>query len=159
MTNENLKLTHNIIFSIKELILKDFTYLFFSVTYAPFCDHILPFWERRNQSNIFFLRYEDMIKDLPCVIRKVSKFLERDLTDEQIDLLANHLSFQNMKNNNSVNYHVMVNFLRKHNMTSAGGSFMRSGKVGGASSQMSPEVIKQFEEWTKENLKDTDFSF
>lgn len=100
-----------------------------------------------------------MIKDLPSVIRKVAQFLEKDLNEEQIEQLSNHLCFENMKNNNSVNYHIMVNFLRKHNMTSSDGSFMRSGKIGGGTSQMSPEIITKFEEWTKENLNDTDFSF
>ncbi|XP_018573177.1 sulfotransferase family cytosolic 1B member 1-like [Anoplophora glabripennis] len=140
---------------------EDFCRLFLAgkVAYAPFWDHVFPFWERRTQPNVLFLKYEDMINDLPSVIRKVAQFLERNLTDEQIDKLTNHLCFENMKNNNSVNYHIMVNFLRKHNMTSSVGSFMRSGKIGGATSHMSADVIMKFEKWTKENLKDSDFSF
>ncbi|KAJ8917838.1 hypothetical protein NQ315_010750 [Exocentrus adspersus] len=136
---------------------EDFCKLFLAgkVTYAPFWDHILPFWERRDQPNILFLKYEDLIKDLPSS----PTFLKNDLNDEQVARLTDHLSFQNMKNNNAVNYHEMVNFLRKHNLTSYDGSFMRNGKVGGASAEMSPEILEKFEEWTKENLKRSDFSF
>ncbi|KAJ8968177.1 hypothetical protein NQ314_002436 [Rhamnusium bicolor] len=98
-------------------------YTFFINILRPFWQHIFPFWERRNQPNILFLKYEEMIKDLPAIIRKVAQFLEKDLTDEQVDRLSDHLSFTNMKNNPSVNYEKLVAFNKKYEFTNFDGSF------------------------------------
>ncbi|KAJ8960062.1 hypothetical protein NQ318_009504, partial [Aromia moschata] len=140
---------------------EDFCRLFLAgkVSYAPYWEHIFAFWERRNLPNVLFLKYEELKKDLPAVIRRVAKFLEKDLTDEQVIQLTNHLSFENMRNNPAVNYEMVVNMYKKFNLTEANGTFMRSGQVGDYKVKMSPELIKKFDEWTEENLKDTDFSF
>ena len=49
-----------------------------------------------------------MKKDLPAVIRRVSGFLNKTLTDEDVGRLADHLSFKNMKKNKSVNKEDLV---------------------------------------------------
>ncbi|XP_049956268.1 luciferin sulfotransferase-like isoform X1 [Schistocerca serialis cubense] len=135
----------------------DFCKLFLgnSVCFSPFWSHILSFWDRRNEPNILFLKYEDMKKDLPSVIRKTAKFLGKELNDSQIDVLTNHLSFQNMKNNPSVNYEAVVEINRTYNLIAADGEFMRSGTVGEWKAKMSPELIDKFDKWKEENLKDT----
>lgn len=43
-----------------------------------------------------------MKKDLKSVIKNVAKFLEKDLTDDDIEKLSKHLTFQNMKNMTSL---------------------------------------------------------
>lgn len=130
-----------------------------SVNFAPFWKHILAFWQRRHQDNILFLRYEDMIKDLPKIIRQVADFLDKPLTDEKVELLNNHLSFANMKNNPAVNFELIVSLNRKYNLIDCEGEFMRSGKVGDYKAKMTLEMIKKFDEWTEENTRDTGFSF
>ncbi|CAH1999714.1 unnamed protein product [Acanthoscelides obtectus] len=139
----------------------DFCELFLAekLTYTPYWSHLLSFWQRRNQKNILFLKYEDMNKDLPAVIREVADFLEKPLSDEQVSILADHLSFENMKKNPAVNYEMVISINKKFKLTESDGKFMRSGKVGDYKANMSPEMIKIFDEWSEENLKDNDFSF
>ncbi|KAJ8982719.1 hypothetical protein NQ317_019510 [Molorchus minor] len=138
----------------------DFCRLFLAgkLTYTPFWEHIFPYWERRHQSNILFVKYEEMIKDLPTVIRRVAQFLEKDLTDQQVAFLTDHLSFASMKKNRSVNYDTLVEFNKKHNLTNFDGAFMNSGTVGSHKTKMSPEWIEKFDAWTEEHLKGSLYS-
>nr|XP_023014297.1 amine sulfotransferase-like isoform X1 [Leptinotarsa decemlineata]XP_023014298.1 amine sulfotransferase-like isoform X2 [Leptinotarsa decemlineata] len=137
---------------------EDYCRLFLAgkLPFAPFWNHVLPFWERRNQPNILFLKYEEMVKDLPAIIRKVAEFLEKPLSDDQVEVLSSHLSFESMKKNPAVNYEMVVSLNRKYNLIHCEGSFMRSGKVGDYKAKMSPEVICKFDEWTKEHTEGLD---
>ncbi|XP_050517028.1 luciferin sulfotransferase-like isoform X2 [Diabrotica virgifera virgifera] len=140
---------------------EEFCQLFLSgkLTFAPYWNHVLPFWEKRNQPNILFLKYEKMIQDLPSIIKEVADFLETPLTPEQITTLSDHLSFESMKKNPAVNYEMIVSLNRKFKLIECDGTFMRSGKVGDYKAKMSPEIIQAFDEWTAENVQGTDFSF
>ena len=44
-----------------------------------------------------------MKKDLPAVIRRTASFLDKKITDTDVQRLANHLDFDSMKNNKAVN--------------------------------------------------------
>lgn len=136
-----------------------YIYVLVSVNFASFWKHILPFWQRRHQDNILFLKYEDMTEDLPKIIKQVAAFLEKPLTEEQINMLTNHLSFANMKNNPAVNFELIVSLNRKYHLIDVEGEFMRAGKVGEYKAKMSPELIKKFDDWTEENTRGTGFSF
>jgi estrone sulfotransferase len=93
------------------------------------------------------------------VIRKTAEFLGKELNEEQVDLLADHLSFAKMKNNPSVNYEAAIEFNRKFNLTQGNGHFMRSGQVENYKEVMSPELIAEFDRWTQENLTGSDLTF
>ncbi|OXU28963.1 hypothetical protein TSAR_015793 [Trichomalopsis sarcophagae] len=78
------------------------------VYYAPFWDHVIGFWSRKEDKNILLLKYEDMKADLPSVIRKTANFLGKNLSDEKVKTLEEHLSFHKMKDNPSVNLGLAV---------------------------------------------------
>jgi hypothetical protein len=42
-------------------------------------------------------------KERPLPHRKVAKFLNKELSEEQVSILADHLDFSNMKDNPAVN--------------------------------------------------------
>ncbi|KAJ8935118.1 hypothetical protein NQ318_004495, partial [Aromia moschata] len=76
--------------------------------FSPYFEHIKEAWTKRNDNNFLFLFYEDTLKDMRSTIRKVADFLEKKLTDEQIEQLMDHLSFEKFKNNQSVNCEQLV---------------------------------------------------
>ena len=93
------------------------------------------------------------------MIKKTADFMGKDLNEEQIEVLSNHLSFASMKKNPAVNYEAAVEINQKFNLISAKGSFMRSGQVGNYKEEMSPELIGKFDRWTQENLAGSGLSF
>lgn len=79
------------------------------VFYGPCHSHIRDFWYMRNESNILFLTYEDMKSDMKSVLKKTSSFLGKSYSAADLSTLENHLAFDSMKNNSSVNYEEMKN--------------------------------------------------
>lgn len=110
---------------------------------GPFYKSILSFWEQRNSSNVLLLNFHDLKNDLQGEIKKVANFLEKTLTDEEIEQLADYLRFENMKKNPSSN---CLDLIRK-------------GEVGGYKKEMSPELIEKFDEYEKEHFGGDDITF
>lgn len=70
---------------------------------GPYFDHLSGFWKLRNLSNILIITYEDMKCDLKEVIQKVASFLDKKLTDDDINTLYEHLQIDSMRKNASCN--------------------------------------------------------
>lgn len=77
------------------------SYMDAKIIYAPFHDHVLGFWDIRDNPKVLFLVYEDMKADLMPALRKVCKFLEKEYSEEQLLKLADHLSVDNMRSNSN----------------------------------------------------------
>lgn len=93
------------------------------------------------------------------MIGKTAKFLNKELLDDQVLVLEDHLSFESMKNNRAVNYEPVIEINKTHNLIDADGSFMRSGTVGGGKQKMSPEYVKIFDEWEEKCLGKSGLTF
>ncbi|XP_018331171.1 sulfotransferase 1 family member D1-like [Agrilus planipennis] len=127
------------------------------VPYGPFWHHNLGFWVQRNKPNVLILRYEKLKENLPSVIKDVARFLQKPASESDIRNLVNHLSFENMKNNRSVNYSSLAAFLNEINESNNQGVFMRSGKIGNYKEIMSKEIEQEFDVWIKGNIGNTGF--
>lgn len=92
-----------------------------------------------------------MKKNLSQVIKVVAAFLDKSLSSEQISQLAEHLSFENMKDNVAVNYSERPKWMTELSNSSIASPFMRKGIVGSYKETMSPEIIEKFESWAKTN--------
>ncbi len=71
--------------------------------YTPFMGHILGYWRARNEPNVLIVSFEDMKKDLAAVIRKTAHFLGKQVSEDKMPALMEHLSFQSMKKNPMTN--------------------------------------------------------
>ncbi|KAK9718420.1 Sulfotransferase domain [Popillia japonica] len=127
--------------------------------FSPFWNNIYGFWNRRHLANVLFIRYEDMKRDLPAVIRKVAGFLEkREPNEEEMDRLVQHLSFANMKVNPAVaKNELLAKIYECLDEKRNGSQFIRAGKIGSHLEEMSTEMIDEFNKWIVDNTKGTDF--
>lgn len=124
--------------------------------WMPYWTHIKEGWSHRNHPNVLFMFYEDMNKDLPGTIRKVAKFLNKNLSDEQVTKLSSYLNIENFRNNPAVN----CNELKEIGVLKSGEQgFVRKGKTGAWSEEFTPELRERADRWIELNLEDTDLRF
>ncbi|CAG9829238.1 unnamed protein product [Diabrotica balteata] len=88
-------------------------------------------------------------KNLDPVLQKLSKFLGKNYSTEEMSYLSNHLSIDNFKNNKSVNNE---DFKDLGILNRTEGNFVRSGKSGGWRSYFDDEINVQADKWIEENL-------
>ncbi|XP_077999664.1 sulfotransferase 1B1-like [Glandiceps talaboti] len=92
-------------------------------------NHVIPWWERRNEKNVFFVKYEDMITDLGNVVKSLASILEQyHLTEEQLNEITKLCTFDSMKNSPDPAY---ISICQGWNIGTSKSPFVRKGKVGG----------------------------
>ncbi|CAB3255262.1 unnamed protein product [Arctia plantaginis] len=136
---------------------KEFWNLFYKdlCIFCPIFEHVKEAWEKRNHPNMLFLFYEDLSKDLNASISRVADFLGKKITQEESVRLYEHLSFDNFKNNKSVNFEDM----REIGLLAPTESFVRKGKTGGWRDYFDEEMTQQAEQWIADNLRNTDLRY
>ena len=95
------------------------------VIQAPFMPHVKEAWEKRNHPNLLFIFFEEMKADLKGIIRRVGDFLGKQLSEEQVEQLYDHLKFDNFKKNIYVNNDP----LKELGILSSTGNFVRKGET------------------------------
>lgn len=133
---------------------------------GSYWNHVLPFWQRRNDTNILFLKYEDMKRDLPKIVRRCAKFLNVDyqLTDVDLARICEHLKFDKMQANPAVNLEPLLNNIddgRNNNIVKSGNEskFIRKGNIGDWRNYLTAESSKRFDEWIERNSAESGLIF
>uniref|UniRef100_A0A1B6KUA2 Sulfotransferase domain-containing protein n=1 Tax=Graphocephala atropunctata TaxID=36148 RepID=A0A1B6KUA2_9HEMI len=99
-----------------------------------------------------------MNHNLSSSVLKTAKFLKKDLTNQQVATLCDHLSFEQMRDNPAVNNEDLEALSRRMGC-SLGGKFIRSGQVGEGKKKLSQDWVRCFDQWSEENLCDTGLKF
>ena len=92
------------------------------------------------------------------MIKKTAKFLNKQITEEQIEQLKEHLKFSKMTTNPAVNLEEIM-ALKNENNDDPNTKFLRKGQIGDWKNYMSKDLERRFNEWTKKNFKGTGFKF
>jgi hypothetical protein len=126
------------------------------ISYLPYAQHILEYWKKRNDENVLYLTYEALHKDMIGNIKNISEFLGKSLTEEQMQQIAEHCSFNKMALNPATNFSQWDKMgLTNDNKM----KYMRKGKVGDWKNYFDEELDKEFQDWYEKNFKDEDIDF
>ncbi|NP_001104204.1 sulfotransferase family 1C member 4 S homeolog [Xenopus laevis] len=131
------------------------TFLSGDVPWGSWFDHVLGWWKAVDKHQILFVFYEDMIKDPMCEIRKVMKFLGKDLSDEVLENIKYHTSFQAMKENPMANYTTLPKAIFDQTIS----PFMRKGIVGDWKTHFTVAQNIIFDEKYKKTMEGSGLNF
>ena len=113
-------------------------------------DHVLGWWnDGKDKDNFLFVKYENVLKDPKETIRTIAKFLKKEMSDADVDKLANHVSFESMKENPMTNMKSMPFYDQSIS------PFMRKGTVGDWKNYFTVEQSEYFDELYKEKVSHT----
>ena len=111
------------------------------VEYGPYWPHLRSWYEQRDRPNLLVLHYEAMQDDLKSAVRSVAGFLGQDLTDDEIERVAQASTFGSMKKDPRTSMQMWDEEQRRPGMP-----FMRKGKVGDWQNHFTSELTKTFDE-------------
>ncbi|GAB6023702.1 hypothetical protein CHUAL_008462 [Chamberlinius hualienensis] len=126
------------------------------VIYSPYGPHVIEFWEKsKTDKNILFLQYEDLHQNFKENIRRIAAFLDKNLSDAQVDIIANRCSFSGMSQQKTSNYAYVDGIAFDFNVS----KFMRKGIVGDWKNHFSNEDNEKMDKWIEKNFGNTDLKF
>lgn len=134
--------------------------------YGSVSKHMIEFYKRRNEPNVLIVKYEDMKRDLPSVIRKCAEHLKiaRTLSEDDISAICDYVKFDRMAKNSSVNLESIIfqDPIVKENIDMNmydKVKFIRKGQIGDWQNYLSPDMNEKFDKWIAENFDGSDLNF
>lgn len=117
------------------------------VGYGSWFAHVKDWWQHRNDPNVLFLTYEEMIEDLEAAIKKISAFCNIKINPEALPGILERCSFAFMKQHES-KFDTLMEMAWERRLQL--NSFFRKGQTADWKEHLSNEQEEAFEaEFTK----------
>ncbi|XP_059946490.1 sulfotransferase 1B1 [Mesoplodon densirostris] len=126
-----------------------------NVAFGSWFNHVKSWWKKKEEHPILFLFYEDMKENPKKEIKKIVRFLEKNLNDEILDKIIHHTSFEMMKDNPLVNYTHLPSTVMDHSIS----SFMRKGIAGDWKNYFTVAQNEKFDAIYKKEMSETELHF
>nr|XP_040020222.1 amine sulfotransferase-like isoform X2 [Gasterosteus aculeatus aculeatus] len=118
-------------------------------------EHIKAWYLHKDDINMLFLTYEEMVKDLHSAVERIALFLGSALTDEQLADVVKHATFNNMKKNPQANYERVPGRLLSHHQ----GTFLRKGTIGDWKNHFTVAQNERFDDTFHREMADIPLDF
>jgi hypothetical protein len=114
--------------------------------HADFYEYLIPYWSHRNDSNVLFVLYEDMKKDIRSVINRVATFLGIEINKKLLErtVVVSSIDYLKMTGYNE-------KIIPAH--TAASFKFIRKGIVGDWRTVLTPEQNRLMNQRFREKSK------
>lgn len=126
-----------------------------NVGFGSWGAHVRDWWNLRQQRNMLYVFYEDMLEDPSCEIRKVVKFLGKDFSEEVVERICQHTSFKAMKENPLTNYTSLSSTIMDQSIS----PFMRKGICGDWKNHFTVAQSERLDEYYQREMSGTDLTF
>ncbi|XP_045104699.1 sulfotransferase 1E1-like [Portunus trituberculatus] len=142
--------------------LEDFIQYFVDddLVYGTYAEHLKEAWERRNHPNLHIMFYEDMKGDINEELKRLDAFLGTNLTPQQLDNVARHTSFKEMKKREEITLGAGTGEkMFNQEITKRDGGFFRKGETGDWKNKLSPELTAKVDAWIEKNINNISVGF
>ncbi|XP_077303537.1 sulfotransferase 1 family member D1-like isoform X1 [Lithobates pipiens] len=126
-----------------------------TIAFGSWSQHVKGWWKIRQQKNVLYIFYEDMLEDPKREIKKVLKFIEKDLPDDVLEKIHQHTTFKAMKENKMSNYSTIPSFVMDHNIS----PFMRKGVCGDWKNHLTVAQNEILDAYLEREMTDKDLTF
>ncbi|XP_069565446.1 sulfotransferase 6B1 [Brachyistius frenatus] len=113
------------------------------VPWGSYFDHALAWEKRLDDPNVMIVTYEELKQDLREGVRQTSSFLGFDLTEAQVQQIAEGSTFNAMKESSADSHGTMANVI------------FRKGEVGDWRNHFTPEQSREMDEAFNKHLAGT----
>ncbi|KAI5627347.1 sulfotransferase family 2, cytosolic sulfotransferase 2, partial [Silurus asotus] len=117
-------------------------------------EHVKGWCNAKDQDRIFYISNEEMIQDLKGSVTKIAQFLEKPLSPEVIEKIAENCLFKNMKQNKMSNYSLVP----EEFMDQKKSEFLRKGIAGDWKNLLTEAQVEKFNTFYKESMKDVKYN-
>lgn len=123
-----------------------------------FMEYIKLWAKYRKEPNVLLLHYNDAIRDLKGVVKKLASFYNVDLTNDELETIVKKASFGSMKQvTGKFNYRLWGNpdFHNGMGTCMQEGSLLRKGVTGDSNTVFSKEELAQIKLIQEDYFKDS----
>ena len=131
-------------------------YLRGKVGFGSWFEHVQDWWRHRDDPNVLFLRYEELLRDLEGSLRKIIAFCGFEIAPERWPTILERCRFAFMKQHES-QFDPTTGALWEQGVQ--GNEFLRTGRSGGWRGQLTPEQAARFDRAFEKLLGQTGIDF
>ena len=116
--------------------------------FRPWAEYLDGYWRMRDREYVLFLTYEEMKKDLEGTVRKIAAFLKVPLSEEEVDAVVRHSSFDHMKQiEHKFETGLIVPWAKPR------GAMIRRGQHSGSGELLTPAQQQRIDDHCRAELK------